>query len=64
MTRVEYRKQAMLIHDLAFVDMSLFPTLLRESAIALFMKGDLSSEFAVETNRRLKQLSELGYTDE
>jgi hypothetical protein len=63
MTRTEYRKQALLIHGGYFVDSVLSPTLLRESAVALFMNGDFESEFAIETKRRLKQLEVTGYTD-
>ena len=40
-----------------------FPRVLRDVAVELFEKGDLTSPLAVETKRRLHQLRTTGTTD-
>ena len=40
-----------------------FPRLLQDVAVLLFMLQDVKSDLSLETRRKLKQLSELGYTD-
>lgn len=64
MTRKEYEKMAISKSSSFFVSNVVFSILLREMAISLFVDGDLESEFALETKRRLIQLEERGYTDD
>ena len=40
-----------------------FPRMLEDVAVELFIRGDIISEFSIETNRRLRQLKETGVTD-
>ena len=63
MTREEYKEAATVYAPKEFIVRVAFPMLLMEMATTLFLLGDIESEFAQETKRRLKQLNELGYTD-
>ena len=64
MTRDEYREKSTAYFNKEFVERVNFPMLLREAAGVLFMREELDSEFSIETRRRLKQLNEIGYTDD
>lgn len=66
MTREEYCKEVnnRFPNNIFSVDSISFPVLLRKAAISLFIFNDFESELSLETHRRLKQLSELGFTDE
>jgi len=64
MTREQYTKAAEVFVGKEFIDRVTFPMLLKSVAEALFVAKDMNSDIANETRRRLKQLDELGYTDE
>lgn len=61
MTRIEYRATAS--NYISYINAS-FPSLLRDIAMLLFLYQDVTSEFALETRRRLLQLNETGITDD
>ncbi len=62
MTREEYIILVREYYPDIIQTMVSFPTLLNLVALRLFLKQDISSSLAVETLRRLKELSETGIT--
>jgi len=64
MTRKEYREELVRCGYPEPWTKINFPVLLLHTASDLFIKEDYTSVLALETRRRLKQLNELGYTDD
>ena len=67
MTRQKYRDEAKKLFTFAtapaLVDERNFILLLKDVAIELFIRQTLTTDFAKETRRRLRQLEEQGFTD-
>ena len=65
MTREEYTEMSLeYLSESQVFSCGTFPELLLVAGRELFMIGDTSSEFAIETKRRIQQLNEEGFTDD